>query len=162
MGGVMRILVHRLTAGIEICPRLGLVLMPQPEFAGRQGGRMVRYVFAGSPAERAGIQAYDMIGAVGNRPWDKIQYEVLSDRRASELVLDVWMPRFFARAKVIVRVYPEPFAPIADIVATATRHLAEHSPRPEVRFVNPRYARPGATDVATGRTGGAGRKSARS
>jgi len=154
----MRILVHRLSAGVEVCPRLGLVLVPLPEF----GGRMVRHVFATSPAERAGISAYDVVLFVGKRPWNSVQYEVLSDKRASELVLDVWMPRFFKHVNVSVRVDPEPFAPIADIVAAATRHLAEHPLIPKARFVNPRYACVVDALAAAARRTGASQKRARS
>jgi hypothetical protein len=134
----MRILLHRLTDQIEVCPRLGLVLMPALKSFG--GDRMVRHVLPISPAAAAGVCQYDVILSIDKRPLDSIPHLMLSERRASELVVDLWLPRYFKRAKFSVRIEPEPFAPIADIIAAAARLVAAHPSLPEMTFVNPRIA----------------------
>jgi hypothetical protein len=131
----MRILLHRLSPEIDVCPRLGLILAPVREFFGR--GRMVRHVLAGSPAARAGIRKYDIALSINGKRWDDIHHLVLSDRRASVLTLEVWMPRYFRRTKISLRVDPEPFEPMTDIMAAATRHVAKHPLVMPIHFTNP-------------------------
>jgi hypothetical protein len=134
----MRLLLHRLSASIDVYPHLGLVLDAPGCLFGK--GRMVRDVLAGSPAARAGVSEYDVIFSIDGKPWEFIHHNVLSDWRASQLSLDLWSQTFFKRVKICVRIEPEPFAPIADVVAAAARLAAERPVLPRVTFVNPRYA----------------------
>jgi hypothetical protein len=132
----MRILLHRLAHGVDVCPRLGIVFAPPSEHShGR--GRAVRFVFPSSPAEAAGLGRYDIVLAVDGRPLSAIQHIVLSEHRPSSLRVNIWSPRYFRSAHVTLRVEPEPFAPIDVIVAAAELHLELEPQLPEARFLNP-------------------------
>src|SRR5262245_48856904 len=101
-------------------------------------GRTVRHVLAKSPASAADLRQYDVIQSVSGQRWGAAHLVALSDRETSELTLDVFMPRYFKSAKVIVRIAPEPFAPLDDVIAAAALYVAQHPSLPSAQFNNPR------------------------
>src|SRR5262245_25020588 len=63
-------------------------------------GRTVHHVFGGSPAGAADLRQYDFIRSINRRPWHALHLLLLSDRETSELMLDVWLPRYFKSARL--------------------------------------------------------------
>jgi hypothetical protein len=137
----MRLIVQPFAGGFELCARLGLLLIPGEKLGSAElGGRIVHAVLVDSPSARAGIEARDIVFAVDKARWDSIRHLTFSDRRPSELNLSVFVARYFTIANITVRVPPEPYRPIEDIVAEATRVIAAQPMPLKVHYVNPRFA----------------------
>jgi membrane-associated protease RseP (regulator of RpoE activity) len=128
----MRLVVQPVAGGFELCARLGLVLVP-PQLRGLtgfDGGKIVHAVLDRSPGARAGIEARDIIVSVDGQPWDSVRRLTFSDRRPSEITAQTFVARYFAFAKILVRMPPEPYRPLDDIAAEAARVIAA-KPTPE-------------------------------
>jgi hypothetical protein len=137
----MRLIVQPFAGGFELCARLGLLLMPGEKFGSVwRGGRIVHAVLVDSPSTRAGIEARDIVFSVDKERWDSIRHLTFSDRRPSELNLSVFVARYFAIANIPVRVPPEHYRPIDDIVAEATQIVATQPMPSRLHYVNPRAA----------------------
>jgi membrane-associated protease RseP (regulator of RpoE activity) len=95
------------------------------------GGKIVHAVLADSPGARAGLAPRDIVIAINETPWNSIRHLVFSDRRSSELTLKVFVARYFAVANITVRVPPEHYRPIEEIVAGATSVIAAQPSPPE-------------------------------
>jgi hypothetical protein len=133
----MRIVVQQLGDGIELCARLGLLLVskpirpapafhrfgfplpPRPTIAEALDGQIIHAVLPGSPCDRAGISAGDIVVTINHVRLDSIRHLVFSDRRSCKLNLLVYIARRFALDDIKVCVCPEPYRPIEDIVAEA-------------------------------------------
>jgi hypothetical protein len=122
-GRTVRIIHQPLAGGLELCSRLGLILMPTPELEG-----LIHTVLADSPSARAGLKPRDIILAVDKTPWRSVRHLTFSDRRSSELKLRVFVVRYFTIAAITVRVSPEPYRPIEEIIAEATDAVAKQPP----------------------------------
>jgi hypothetical protein len=99
-------------------------------------------VLGGSPSARSGIEPSDIVFDINKAHWDTIRYLTFSDRRPSELSLKVFVARYFTIADIAVRVPPEPYRPIEEIVAEAVRAVVGQSATlclSSVRYVNPRF-----------------------
>src|SRR5262249_33225590 len=137
--GAMRLMVQPLASGFELCARLGLLLIPGEKLSSAGlGGRIVHAVLADSPSARAGIEARDIVFSVDKARWDSIRHLTFSDRRLSELNLSVFVARYFTIANITVRVPPEHYRPIADIVAEAMQVVATQPMPLKLHYVNPR------------------------
>jgi hypothetical protein len=131
----MRLIVQPFGSGFELCARLGLVFVAGE----RLDGRIVHAVLGRSPSAQAGIEARDIIFAVGKTPWETVRRLTFSDRRPSEITLRVFVARYFAVTGVTVRVPPQPYQPLDDIAAEAAAIIAAR-PMPDTRpYQNPRF-----------------------
>jgi membrane-associated protease RseP (regulator of RpoE activity) len=119
----VRLIVQPITAGFELCARLGLVFVP-PLMGPPGGGKIVHAVLDGSPGARAGIEHRDIIVSVDGQPWEAVRHMVFSDRRPSEIAAQTFVARYFAFAKVAVRVSPEPYRLLDDIATEAAAVVA--------------------------------------
>jgi hypothetical protein len=137
----MRLVVQPFAGGFELCARLGLLLIPGEKFGSAwRGGGIVHAALVDSPCARAGVEARDIVFSVDRAPWDSIRHLAFSDRQPSELNLSVFVARYFVIANITVRVPPEHYRPIEDIVAEAMQVVATQ-PMPSRRhYVNPRFA----------------------
>ncbi len=121
----VRLILQPIAGDFELCARLGLVfLASSTHLQGFDGGKIVHAVLDGSPGARAGIEPRDIIVSVDGRPWDSVRHMVFSDRRSSEITAQTFAARYFAFAKVAVRVPPEPYRPLDDIATEAARVIA--------------------------------------
>jgi predicted metalloprotease with PDZ domain len=138
----MRIIIQQIADGVELCARLGLLLAPEPKrLAPRIGpvgfprklrlptsvpfdGQAIRAVLPGSPCERAGLVPSDVVVTINNVRLDSVRHLTFTDRRPSELNLLVFIAGRFTLEDVRVRVPPEPYRPIENIVAEAMRAAA--------------------------------------
>jgi hypothetical protein len=143
-GWTVRIVVQQLVDGIELCARLGLLLvskptraevhtytaaaaldrfgiplLPHPTLAEALDGQIVHAVLPGSPCDRAGISAGDIVVTINGVRLDSIRHLVFSDCRSCKLNLLVYVARRIALDDIKLRVCPEPYRPIAEIVAEA-------------------------------------------
>ncbi len=130
----MRLIAQPLTNGVELCARLGLVLVSEPIF----GGNVIHAVLAGSPSERAGLEPGDIVFTVNKVQWELIRYLIFSDRRPSELNFKLFLARYFKTANITVCVPPDLYRPIEDIVTEAMRAAAAQPPPHVFTYVNPR------------------------
>jgi hypothetical protein len=131
----MRLIVQPMAGGFELCARLGLVLVP-----GRSvGGKVVHAVLDGSPSARARIEPRDIIHAVHGAPWDRIRHLTFSDRRPTEITLKTFVACYFAITSITVRVPPEPYRPLDDIVAEAEAIIAARPTPDTTPYRNPQY-----------------------
>jgi len=137
----MRLIVQPFAGGFELCARLGLLFIPGEKLgsAGR-GGKVVHAVLVDSPSARVGMEARDIVFSVDKAHWDSIRYLTCSDRRPSELNLSVFVARYFGIANITVRMPPQHYRPIEDIVAEAMQVVATQPMPPQLRYVNPRCA----------------------
>jgi hypothetical protein len=137
----VRIVVQQLGDGIELCARLGLLLvsksirpapafgrafgrlrvplLPRPTISEALDGQIIHAVLPGSPCDRAGVSAGDIVVTINHVRMDSIRHLVFSDRRSCKLNLLVYVARRFALDDIKVCVCPEPYRPIEDIVAEA-------------------------------------------
>jgi hypothetical protein len=127
----MRILTQQIDESTEVCPRLGLIFAGTSLFAGT---KFVRLVFPNSPCHHGGLHPHDVILHINRIPFDGIHRVEFSDRRRSELDLEIW--RSFRRYRTSIHIEPEPFAPIGEIVAFA-RIYATQCPPEKITFRNP-------------------------
>jgi hypothetical protein len=147
----VRIIIQPLADGFELCARLGLVFLSDLSF----GGKVIHSVLGASPSARAGIEPRDIVFAVHKAQWDSVRYLTFSDRRPSELSLKVFVARYFTVAYITVRVPPEPYRPMEEILAEAIRAVAGQSARlclRSIRYVNPRHEWFAALTAARRRT----------
>jgi membrane-associated protease RseP (regulator of RpoE activity) len=132
----MRIISQPLPGGLELCARLGLLLVPGLKF----GDRIIHAVLADSPGGRAGLEPRDILIAIDKTRWDSIRSLTFSDRRPSELNVTAFIARYFTVARVTVSVPPEPYRPIEDIVIEAMQAAASLPATPnKITYVNPRF-----------------------
>jgi membrane-associated protease RseP (regulator of RpoE activity) len=132
----MRIIAQPLPGGLELCARLGLLLVPGLKF----GGRIIHAVLADSPSDRAGLEPRDIVFAIDKTRWDSIRSLTFSDRRPSELNVTVFIARYFTVARITISVPPEPYRPIEDIHSEAMRAVAAQPATPSaITYVNPRF-----------------------
>jgi predicted metalloprotease with PDZ domain len=121
----MRIIVQQVADGIELCPRLGLLLAPEERRPSNPlGGRTILAVLRGSPCDQAGLVAGDLVVTINKVRLDSVRYLTFSDRRPSELNLLVFVASRSMLDDVKVRVPPEPYRPIEDILAEAALSAA--------------------------------------
>jgi hypothetical protein len=153
--GAVRLIVQPLTDRFELCARLGLVVTPgkHAELMTASGrfasirisdlfselnAKVIHAVLRNSPSARAGLEPHDIVITLNGAPWDAVRFLTLSDRQSSEIVLKTFVGRYCKFASIRVRVLPEPYRPIADIIAEATDIVAA-SPMPlPLRYVHPR------------------------
>ena len=137
----MRLIVQPFAGGFDLCARLGLLLMPGEKFGSVwRGGKIIHAVLLDSPSARARLEARDIVFSVDKVHWDSIRHLTFSDRRPSELNLSVFVARYFVIASITVRVPPEHYRPIEDIVAEAMQVVATQPMPSQLRYVNPRFA----------------------
>jgi predicted metalloprotease with PDZ domain len=116
----MRIIIQPLSDGVELCPRLGLILGLEPRrLSNPFDGRTIRAVLPGSPSDQAGLVAGDLVVTINNVRLDSVRHLTFSDRRPSKLNLLVFIASRLMLDDVKVSVPPEPYRPIEDIVAEA-------------------------------------------
>jgi membrane-associated protease RseP (regulator of RpoE activity) len=148
----MRLIVQPIAGGFELCARLGLVLAPSKNLTGQTfaggptplegffgGGRIVHAVLDGSPGARAGIEPRDIILTVDGTPWDSVRRLTFSDRRPSEITFKTFVARYFAFAKIAVRVPPEPYRLLDDIAVEAEAIIAARPTPDRTPYRNPRF-----------------------
>ena len=139
--GAMRLIVQPVACGFELCARLGLLLIPGERLGSAGlGGRIVHAVLVDSPSVRAGLEPRDIVITVNETQLDAVRFLTFSDRRPSELNLKVFLARYFTIASVMVRVPPEHYRPIEDIVAEAMQVVATQPMPLQLHYVNPRVA----------------------
>jgi hypothetical protein len=132
----MRIISQPLPCGLELCARLGLLLVPGMKF----GGRIIHAVLIDSPSARAGLHPRDIVFAIDKTRWASLHSLTFSDRRPSELNVTAFIARYFTVARVTVSVPPEPYRPIEDIVIEAMQATASLPATPnKITYVNPRF-----------------------
>ena len=137
----MRLIVQPFAGGFDLCARLGLLLMPGEKFGSVwRDGKIIHAVLVDSPSARAGIEARDIVFAVDKAHWDSIRHLTFSDRRPSELNLSVFVARYFVIANISVRVPPNHYRPIEDIVAEAIQVVTTQPMPRQLHYVNPRFA----------------------
>src|SRR5215470_11976031 len=137
----MRLIVQPLAGGFELCARLGLLLMPGEKFGSVwRGGKIIHAVLVDSPGARAGLEARDIVFSVDKAHWDSVRHLTFSDRRPSTLSLSVFVARYFVIANITVRVPPDHYRPIEDIVAEAMQVVATQPMPSRLHYVNPRFA----------------------
>jgi hypothetical protein len=124
-----------LSPGIELCARLGLVLLPSPQM----GGKIIHAVLVDSPAARARLRSLDIVFAVNGTPLKSIRFATFSDHRRSRLVLKIFVAELFELAEVVVRIEPEPYRPLEDILAEAQAVVRDRPIPLEVSYRNPRF-----------------------
>jgi hypothetical protein len=129
----MRLIVQPIAGEFELCARLGLILVPV------ESGRIVHAVLDGSPCAQAGIEVRDIVFAVDKVPWNSVRSLTFSDRRPSEIYLKTFVARYFATTNIQVRVPPEPYRPIEEIVAEAANIIAARPESDRTPYVNPRF-----------------------
>jgi predicted metalloprotease with PDZ domain len=118
--GALRLVVQQVADGIEVCPRLGLLLAPEPRrLSSPFDGRTILAVLAGSPCDCAGLVAGDVVVTINNVRLDSVRHLTFSDRRRSKLDLLVFIASRAVLDDVKVSVPPEPYRSIEDIVAEA-------------------------------------------
>jgi hypothetical protein len=133
----MRIIIQPLAPGLELCARLGLVLLPFSNV----GGKIVHAMLAGSPC-RAKLRPKDIVIAINGTPVDRIRFLVFSDRRPSLLTMKIFEADLFAVRDIRFRLGPDHYRSLDDILQEA-RGLAEDRPPPSVvEYVNPRHLTP--------------------
>jgi membrane-associated protease RseP (regulator of RpoE activity) len=125
----VRLIVQPIAGGFELCARLGLVFVP-PSIGPPGAGKIVHAVLDGSPGARAGIEHRDIIVSVDGQPWDSLPHTAFSDRRPSEITAQIFVARYFAFAKVVVHVPPEPYRPL-DAIATEAAAIIAARPAPD-------------------------------
>jgi hypothetical protein len=127
----MRIIVQQVADGIELCPRLGLLLASEPRRLSTPfDGRNIRAVLPGSPCARAGLVAGDLVVTINNVRLDSVRHLTFSDRRPSKIDLLVFIASRSVLDDVKVSVPPEPYRSIEVIVAEALLSVAAlSSPR---------------------------------
>jgi membrane-associated protease RseP (regulator of RpoE activity) len=136
----MRLIMQPMAGGFELCARLGLVFVPPSRrLHGFDGSKIVHAVLDDSPGARAGIEHRDIIVSVDGRPWDAVRDIVFSDRRPSEITAQTFVARYFAFAKVAVRVPPEPYRQLDDIAAEAAAVIAARPAPDTAPYRNPRF-----------------------
>jgi hypothetical protein len=129
----MRIIIQPLSPGLELCAHLGLVLLP---FA-NVGGKIVHVVLARSPC-RSKLRPKDIIFAVNGTPIDRLRFLVFSDRRSSSLTLKIFEGDLFAVRDIRLRLGPDHYRPLDDLVQEARRVAQEQPPPGTVVYRNPR------------------------
>jgi hypothetical protein len=132
--GAVRLIVQPFAGGFELCARLGLVLVPAQDL----GGKIVHAVLGDSPSARASIEPLDIVITVDKAPWDSVRRLTFSDRRPSELSLKVFVARYFAITNIMVRVPPEPYRPIEEILIEARQVVAMRPMPSKFHYTNPR------------------------
>jgi membrane-associated protease RseP (regulator of RpoE activity) len=135
----MRLIVQPVAGGFELCARLGLVLVPSQLRCLFEGARIVHAVLDRSPGARAGIEPRDIIVSIDGTPWDSVQRLTFSDRRPSEITAQTFVARYFAVAKILVRVPPEPYRPLDDIGAEAASVVAARPTPDSTPYRKPRF-----------------------
>jgi hypothetical protein len=133
----MRIIIQPLSPGLEVCARLGLVLLPFTSV----GGKITHAVLAGSPC-RSKLRPKDIVIAVNGTPIDRIRFLNFSDRRSSALTMKIFEADLFAVRDIRFRIGPEHYRPLDDILEEARRVAAERPPPSAVEYVNHRHVVP--------------------
>jgi hypothetical protein len=128
----MRLIIRKIDATNDVCPRLGLIMIDGPFV----GGKIVRFVFPESPCARANIVPHDVILHVNEVPLDRLHPLEFSDRRRTELDVEIW--RSFQHYRRNVRVDPEPFAPLAEILEQSAAFVSSVPLQP-ITFRNPSF-----------------------
>jgi hypothetical protein len=132
----MRMILQPLTGKFDLCARLGLILVNSHDTL---PGKIVHAALVGSPSTRAGIEPRDIVFAIDKIPWGSVRHATFSDRRSSELNLSVFVARYFTIANIMVRVPPEPYRPLEEIVSDALRAIVARPTADVIRYVNPRF-----------------------
>jgi hypothetical protein len=117
----LRLILQPMGKCFELCARLGLLVVTS-EVRGipaLKGSVTVHAVLENSPCARVGIAQRDIIGTINGRPWDQVRYLNFSDRRASEVILEIFVARYFKATKITVRVPPQPYRPLDEIADEA-------------------------------------------
>jgi predicted metalloprotease with PDZ domain len=134
----VKLIVQPIARDFELCARLGLVLVGGEKF----GGRVVHAVLDGSPCARAGIVARDIVLAIDKTRWEAVRLLTFSDRRPSEIALQTFVARYFARQSITVRVPPEPYRPLQEIAQEAANVIAARPTPDTAPYRNPRFDDP--------------------
>jgi hypothetical protein len=129
----MRIITQKIDAITDVCPRLGLIMIDGPFV----GGKLMRGVFPNSPCARANIVPHDVILHVNQVPLDRLHRLEFSDRRRTELDVEVW--RDFQNYRKNVRIEPEPFASIEEVLEQSAAFVSSVPLKP-ITFRNPSFA----------------------
>jgi hypothetical protein len=139
--GALRLILQPIAGDFELCARLGLILFSAERRLGDfgHGGKIAHAVLSDSPCARAGIEARDVIFSIDGKPWDSVRHLVFSDRRPTEITAQTFVARYFAPAKITVRVPPEPYRPIEDITAEAAAVVAARPMLDTTPYRNPRF-----------------------
>jgi membrane-associated protease RseP (regulator of RpoE activity) len=136
----VRLIVQPIAGGFELCARLGLVFVPPSmRVACFDGGKIVHAVLDGSPGARAGIEHRDIIVSVDGQPWDSVRHIAFSDRRQSEIIARTFVARYFAFAKIAVRVPSEPYRQLDDIAREAAGVIAARPAPDTAPYRNQRF-----------------------
>jgi hypothetical protein len=130
--GALRLIVQPIVEPFELCARLGLVLVARGRgyYEGLKDAGIVHAVLHRSPCWTVGIGQRDIIISINNRPWQSVRYLTFSDRRRSEITIQYFSARYFVIAKIPVRLSPEPYRQLEEIVEEATAVIAA-SPIPD-------------------------------